>query len=194
MVLYEDVPYAWFTARHPTYRGIPARGEHRLCPGRVDPVPYTRLRSLPVLRGRHYRGRHSHGWGCRDWDYWLGGLAFSRTRAAIVVPYPHRDPSTCRQLGGAEPTGGLRCPWIAYSAVVPAPGPEGRPGPRRVGTVAQTVIAQVLLPTCSSYDHDTFPGYGVCARKNHDRGPVTRDCLALTTVHNDILTRMLYFS
>ena len=99
-----------------------------------------------------------------------------------------------RSVGGAEPTGGLQVPREAYSAVVPAPGPEGRPWPRRDGTVAQTVIAQVVLPTCSSYDHDTFPGYGVCARGDHDRGPVTRDCLALTTVHHDMPTRMLYFS
>ena len=27
------------------------------------------------------------------------------------------------------------------------------------GTVAQTVIAQIVLPTCSSDDHDTFPEY-----------------------------------
>ena len=33
------------------------------------------------------------------------------------------------------------------------------------GTVAQTVIAQIVLPTCSIYDHDTFPGYGACSRE-----------------------------
>ena len=37
-------------------------------------------------------------------------------------------------------------------------------------------------------------GTGCAPRGDHDRGPVTRDCLALTTVHNDMPTRMLYFS
>ena len=53
------------------------------------------------------------------------------------------------------------CPG-AYSA------PRVRTWPSRAtvgqtdGTVAQTVIAQLVLPTCSIYDHDTFPEYGVC--------------------------------
>ncbi|HEX4922160.1 MAG TPA: hypothetical protein VFV92_15655, partial [Candidatus Bathyarchaeia archaeon] len=57
------------------------------------------------------------------------------------------------------------CPGKHTLPHVPAPGLVGRPGPRRVGTVAQTVIAQIVLPTCSSYDHDTFPEYGVCSQK-----------------------------
>ena len=85
------------------------------------------------------------------------------------------------------------CPGRHTLPHVPVLAPKGGRGADERDR-AQTVIAQIVLPTCSSYDHDTFPGYGVCARGDHDRGPVTRDCLALTTVHHDMPTRMLYFS
>ena len=78
-------------------------------------------------------------------------------------------------------------PGIAYSAVVPAPGLEGRPwaqtgrdrGPDRYrpDSCCPRVAAMITTPSL---------GTGCASRGDHDRGPVTRDCLALTTVHNDM--------